>query len=61
MAFSFVMAFTPGPNNFMLAASGVNFGFARTLSHMIEVTIGFAVLIAACGGGFGLVFAAVLV
>ena len=57
--FSIVMAFTPGPNNIMLAASGVNFGFARTIPHMAGVTLGFQVLLAACGAGLGLVFAAV--
>jgi threonine/homoserine/homoserine lactone efflux protein len=57
--FSCVMAFTPGPNNIMLAASGVNFGFAHTIPHMAGVTIGFAVLLAACGAGLGLLFAAV--
>ena len=56
--FSCVMAFTPGPNNIMLAASGVNFGFAHTIPHMAGVTIGFAVLLAACGVGLGLLFAA---
>lgn len=59
LVFACVMAFTPGPNNIMLAASGVNFGFARTLPHMIGVTIGFVVLLAACGAGLGLIFAAV--
>ena len=34
-SFAFVMAFTPGPNNIMLTASGVNFGFARTMPHMV--------------------------
>ena len=29
------MSVTPGPNNLMLAASGVNFGFRRTLPHML--------------------------
>jgi threonine/homoserine/homoserine lactone efflux protein len=53
------MAFTPGPNNIMLAASGVNFGFAHTIPHMAGVIIGFAVLLAACGAGLGLIFAAV--
>jgi threonine/homoserine/homoserine lactone efflux protein len=57
--FSTVMAFTPGPNNIMLAASGVNFGFARTLPHMAGITLGFFALLAACGAGLGLVFAAV--
>ena len=57
--FSTVMAFTPGPNNIMLAASGVNFGFARTVPHMAGVALGFFALLAACGAGLGLVFAAV--
>ena len=57
--FAFVMAFTPGPNNIMLAASGVNFGFARTVPHMAGVVVGFVVLIFASGTGLGLVFAAV--
>lgn len=57
--FAFVMSFTPGPNNILLAASGVNFGFARTVPHMIGVTIGFAILILACSAGLGVVFAAV--
>ncbi len=57
--FSTVMAFTPGPNNIMLAASGVNFGFARTVPHMAGITLGFFGLLAACGAGLGLVFAAV--
>ena len=34
------MSVTPGPNNLMLAASGVNFGFRRTLPHMLGVSIG---------------------
>ena len=57
--FSCVMAFTPGPNNILLAASGVNFGFARTVPHMVGVTVGFVVLLIGCGAGLGLVFAAV--
>ena len=58
VVFAFAMAFTPGPNNIMLAASGVNFGFARTVPHMAGVTLGFVVLMLACGVGVGLVFAA---
>jgi len=58
VTFAFVMTFTPGPNNIMLAASGVNFGFARTVPHMAGVSIGFVVLVLACGTGLGLVFAA---
>ena len=57
--FGFAMAFTPGPNNIMLAASGVNFGFTPTIPHMLGVAIGFDVLLIACAAGLGLIFAAV--
>jgi threonine/homoserine/homoserine lactone efflux protein len=56
--FAVVMSFTPGPNNIMLTASGVNFGFARSVPHMLGVEVGFLVLLAACAAGLGLVFAA---
>ncbi len=59
VVFSFVMAFTPGPNNIMLAASGVNFGFAHTIPHMAGVTLGFAILLVGCAAGLGLVLVAV--
>jgi threonine/homoserine/homoserine lactone efflux protein len=58
VAFAFVMTFTPGPNNIMLAAAGVNFGFARNVPRMAGVSIGFLVLVLARGTGLGLVFAA---
>ncbi len=57
--FAFVMAFTPGPNNILLTASGVNFGFARTVPHLLGVDVGFVFLLAVFAGGLGLVFAAV--
>ena len=43
------MSVTPGPNNLMLAASGVNFGFRRTLPHMLGGSFGngFQVLLVA--------------
>lgn len=53
VSFAFVMAFTPGPNNVMLTASGVNFGMARTTPHMVGVVIGYAVLLCAAGAGVG--------
>jgi threonine/homoserine/homoserine lactone efflux protein len=56
--FACVMAFTPGPNNVLLAASGVNFGFMRTMPHMLGVTIGFDVLLISGAVGVGLLFAA---
>jgi len=59
VTFAFVMSFTPGPNNILLAASGVNFGFARSIPQMFGVTVGFVALLLACGAGLGLVFAAI--
>ena len=51
--FAAIAAFTPGPNNLMLAASGANFGLNRTLPHIFGVTTGFLLLVLlAC---FGLV------
>lgn len=52
-AFAIVTAFTPGPNNAMLLASGVNYGFARTVPHIAGVTIGYGVMFAAVGLGVG--------
>ena len=44
VVFAVVTSITPGPNNFMVLASGVNFGFRRTLPHMLGISIGFLVL-----------------
>ncbi|MBW3566507.1 MAG: LysE family translocator [Proteobacteria bacterium] len=54
--FALVAGFTPGPNNLMLAASGVNFGLRRTLPHLLGVVAGYPVLFAAVGTGLGGVF-----
>jgi threonine/homoserine/homoserine lactone efflux protein len=35
-----VMSITPGPNNLMLATSGVNFGLRRTLPHLVGISLG---------------------
>lgn len=59
VVFAFVMAFTPGPNNILLTASGVNFGFVRTIPHLLGVDVGFVILLATFAAGLGLVFAAV--
>ena len=44
-AFYFTMFFTPGPNNAMLTASGMKFGFVRTLPHLIGIPLGHIVQI----------------
>ncbi len=38
--FYFTMFFTPGPNNAMLTASGMKFGFVRTLPHLVGIPLG---------------------
>ena len=53
MVFAFVASITPGPNNFLLLASGVNFGFRRTLPHMAGSCLGFLWLLLAVGFGLG--------
>ena len=58
VAFAFVTSVTPGPNNLMLLASGVNFGFRRSLPHMAGVGLGFGFMILAVGAGLSALFAA---
>lgn len=58
IAFAFVSSVTPGPNNLMLLASGVNFGFRRTVPHMLGIGIGFTVMVALVGLGLAGVFTA---
>ncbi len=55
---AFSMTWTPGPNNMMLAASGANFGWRRTVPHALGVTIGFPVMLFLVAMGLGRVFAA---
>jgi threonine/homoserine/homoserine lactone efflux protein len=53
IVFAFVTSITPGPNNFMLLASGVNFGFWRTVPHMSGIGVGFFSLLLGVGFGLG--------
>lgn len=55
-AFAFVSSITPGPNNLMLMASGANFGFMRSIPHMLGISIGFMVLMLLTGLGLAQVF-----
>jgi threonine/homoserine/homoserine lactone efflux protein len=57
-AFATATAVTPGPNNIMVTASGVNFGFTRTMPHILGITFGFFALLLGCAAGLGAVFAA---
>ena len=49
--FALVSSVTPGPNNLMLMASGTNFGFRRTLPHMLGVSGGFTLMVFLVGLG----------
>lgn len=59
VAFAFVTSVTPGPNNMMLLASGVNFGFRRTVPHMLGISLGHALMVFLVGIGLAGVFEAV--
>jgi threonine/homoserine/homoserine lactone efflux protein len=58
-AYMFAMSITPGPNNVMLATSAVNFGFSRTLPHMVGISLGFGLQAMLVALGLGAVFSAV--
>jgi len=55
--FMLVSSITPGPNNTMLMASGVHFGFRRTLAHLMGVQLGFGFMVIAVGLGLHTVLA----
>lgn len=54
--FAFVTSVTPGPNNIMLLASGAQFGFRRTLPHMLGIVLGVASLLFSTLLGLGALF-----
>ncbi|WP_299025732.1 LysE family translocator [uncultured Sulfitobacter sp.] len=54
--FAFVSSATPGPNNLMLMASGANFGFRRSIPHMLGISIGFMIMMFAVGAGLVQIF-----
>jgi threonine/homoserine/homoserine lactone efflux protein len=56
--FAVVTLFTPGPNNLMLMASGLNFGPRGAFPHLFGVAGGFAAMVLIIGIGLGAVFAA---
>ncbi len=56
LGFAFVTSVTPGPNNMMLLASGVNFGLRRTVPHMLGISVGHAVMVTLMGLGLSGLF-----
>ena len=56
--FALVSSLTPGPNNLMLMASGANFGFRRSIPHMLGVSLGFTLMVLLVGIGLVQIFEA---
>lgn len=57
--FALVATITPGPNNVMVMASGANYGFRRTLPHMLGIAFGFAFMVLLVGLGLAQMFTAI--
>lgn len=57
--FAFVGSVTPGPNNTVLLASGLRFGFRRTLPHILGTALGIGALVLGVAAGIGVLFDAV--
>ena len=53
IAFTMVMIGTPGPNNLMLMSAGANFGFRRSIPHILGITVGCQILLWAIALGLG--------
>lgn len=47
---------TPGPNNLMIMTSGMNYGFRRSVPHLLCIDIGFPLMLLAVGMGVNQLF-----
>ena len=56
IVYYFIMFATPGPNNAMLTASGMKFGYLRTLPHISGIPLGHFIQITLVCYGLGNVF-----
>ncbi len=56
MTYGFATSVTPGPNNLMLLASGANFGFKRTIPHLLGIGVGFSFMVMIIGMGLAPLF-----
>ena len=56
LLFDIVGRISPGPNNIMVLSSGVNFGFKRTIPHIIGIAIGYGFLLLLLSFGFEKIF-----
>ena len=51
VGFAVASSITPGPNNLMLMASGANFGYRRSIPHMLGISLGHMLMIVLVGLG----------
>ena len=51
IGFAFVMSISPGPGNFLLLASGVNYGYLRSLPLVFGISFGFLTMVFFVGVG----------
>ena len=56
ISFYFVMYVTPGPNNAMVLASGLKFGFLKSIPHMAGITVGHVTQLVLVCLGLGKIF-----
>jgi threonine/homoserine/homoserine lactone efflux protein len=59
LLFAASSSITPGLNNMMIMASGLNFGIRRSLPHLMGIIIGFPLMFVVAGAGFVSVILAV--
>lgn len=56
LLFAMSTTFTPGPNNFMIMNSGMNFGIKKSLPHYFGICVGFPLMVLMVALGLGVVF-----
>ncbi|MFV2034321.1 MAG: LysE family translocator [Halocynthiibacter sp.] len=56
LGLAFTAAFTPGPNNALVASSGANFGYRRTIPHILGIAAGFSFMVFVVGFILGTAF-----
>ncbi len=59
VGFAFVGSVSPGPNNSVLWASGLRFGFRRTVPHVLGTSLGIGLLVVGMAAGIGVLLEAV--
>lgn len=56
IAFAITACVTPGPNNAMIMASGLNYGIRRSMPHFSGIVLGFPTMVMAVGLGIAQLF-----